>query len=214
MVSNYNINCFVVTHPLVQHKLTLVRRKDASTNTFRRLLRELAALMAYEVTADMPLSEIQIETPLETMMSPVMDGKKLVLVSILRAGTGLLDGMLDVVPGARVGHVGLYRNPKTLTAVEYYFKMPQEMQERHVIVVDPMLATGNSAVAAVDRIKELSPKSIKFVCLVGCPEGVATMQKSHPDVPIYAASIDRELNSHGYILPGLGDAGDRIFGTK
>ena len=214
MVSNYNINCFVVTHPLVQHKLTLMRRKDASTNTFRRLLRELAALMAYEVTADMPLSEIQIETPLETMMSPVMDGKKLVLVSILRAGTGLLDGMLDVVPGARVGHVGLYRNPKTLTAVEYYFKIPQEMQERHVIVVDPMLATGNSAVAAVDRIKELSPKSIKFVCLVGCPEGVATMQKSHPDVPIYAASIDRELNSHGYILPGLGDAGDRIFGTK
>ncbi len=214
MVSNYNINCFVVTHPLVQHKLTLMRRKDASTKTFRRLLRELAALMAYEVTADMPLSEIQIETPLETMMSPVMDGKKLVLVSILRAGTGLLDGMLDVVPGARVGHVGLYRNPKTLTAVEYYFKMPQEMQERHVIVVDPMLATGNSAVAAVDRIKELSPKSIKFVCLVGCPEGVATMQKSHPDVPIYAASIDRELNSHGYILPGLGDAGDRIFGTK
>lgn len=214
MVSNYNINCFVVTHPLVQHKLTLMRRKDASTNTFRRLLRELAALMAYEVTADMPLSEIQIETPLETMMSPVMDGKKLVLVSILRAGTGLLDGMLDVVPGARVGHVGLYRNPKTLTAVEYYFKMPQEMQERHVIVVDPMLATGNSAVAAVDRIKELSPKSIKFVCLVGCPEGVATMQKSHPDVPIYAAYIDRELNSHGYILPGLGDAGDRIFGTK
>ena len=214
MVSNYNINCFVVTHPLVQHKLTLMRRKDASTNTFRRLLRELAALMAYEVTADMPLSEIQIETPLETMMSPVMDGKKLVLVSILRAGTGLLDGMLDVVPGARVGHVGLYRNPKTLTAVEYYFKMPQEMQERHVIVVDPMLATGNSAVAAVDRIKELSPKSIKFVCLVGFPEGVATMQKSHPDVPIYAASIDRELNSHGYILPGLGDAGDRIFGTK
>lgn len=214
MVSNYNINCFVVTHPLVQHKLTLMRRKDASTNTFRRLLRELAALMAYEVTADMPLSEIQIETPLETMMSPVMDGKKLVLVSILRAGTGLLDGMLDVLPGARVGHVGLYRNPKTLTAVEYYFRMPQEMQERHVIVVDPMLATGNSAVAAVDRIKELIPKSIKFVCLVGCPEGVATMQKSHPDVPIYAASIDRELNSHGYILPGLGDAGDRIFGTK
>lgn len=214
MVSNYNINCFVVTHPLVQHKLTLMRRKDASTNTFRRLLRELAALMAYEVTADMPLSEIQIETPLETMMSPVMDGKKLVLVSILRAGTGLLDGMLDVLPGARVGHVGLYRNPKTLTAVEYYFRMPQEMQERHVIVVDPMLATGNSAVAAVDRIKEMSPKSIKFVCLVGCPEGVATMQKSHPDVPIYAASIDRELNSHGYILPGLGDAGDRIFGTK
>lgn len=214
MLTRFNNNCFVVTHPLVQHKLTLMRRKDASTNTFRRLLRELAALMAYEVTADMPLSDIQIETPLETMMSPVMDGKKLVLVSILRAGSGLLDGMLDVVPGARVGHVGLYRNPKTLTAVEYYFKMPQEMQERHVIVVDPMLATGNSAVAAVDRIKELNPKSIKFVCLVGCPQGVSTLQTSHPDVPIYAAAIDRELDSHGYILPGLGDAGDRIFGTQ
>jgi uracil phosphoribosyltransferase len=214
MVSEYNNNVFVVKHPLVQHKLTLMRRKDASTNTFRRLLRELASLMAYEVTADMPLSDIEIETPLETMMSPVMDGKKLVLVSILRAGTGLLDGMLDVVPGARVGHVGLYRDPKTLTAVEYYFKMPQEMQERHVVVVDPMLATGNSAVAAVDRIKELHPKSIKFVCLVSCPEGVATMQKAHPDVPIYTASIDRQLNDHGYILPGLGDAGDRIFGTK
>jgi uracil phosphoribosyltransferase len=214
MVSQYNNNVFVVKHPLVQHKLTLMRKKDASTNTFRRLLRELASLMTYEVTADMPLSDIEIETPLETMMSPVMDGKKLVFVSILRAGTGLLDGMLDVVPGARVGHVGLYRDPTTLKAVEYYFKMPQEMHERHVIVVDPMLATGNSAAAAVTRLKELKPKSIKFVCLVGCPEGVSTMQKAHPDVPIYAASIDRELNSHGYILPGLGDAGDRIFGTK
>jgi uracil phosphoribosyltransferase len=214
MAVAYQNNVYVVNHPLVQHKLTLMRKKDASTNTFRRLLRELASLMAYEVTADMPLSDIEIETPLETMMSPVMDGKKLVLVSILRAGTGLLDGMLDVVPGARVGHVGLYRDPKTLTAVEYYFKMPQEMQERHVVVVDPMLATGNSAVAAVDRIKELHPKSIKFVCLVGCPEGVKAMQKAHPDVPIYSASIDRQLNDHGYILPGLGDAGDRIFGTK
>ncbi len=214
MVSNYNNNCFVVTHPLVQHKLTLMRRKDASTSSFRRLLRELATLMAYEVTADIPLSDIEIETPLETMMSPVMDGKKLVFVSILRAGAGLLDGMLDVVPGARVGHVGLYRDPKTLSAVQYYFKMPQEMNERDVIVVDPMLATGNSAVAAIDLVKALNPKSIKFVCLVGCPEGVIKMQKSHPDVPIYAASIDRELNSQGYILPGLGDAGDRIFGTK
>ncbi len=214
MPTTFNNNCFVVNHPLVQHKLTLMRRKEASTNTFRRLLREVAALMAYEVTADMPLSDIEIETPMESMMSPVMDGKKLVFVSILRAGTGLLDGMLDVVPGARVGHIGLYRDPKTLTAVEYYFKMPQEMQERHVIVVDPMLATGNSAVAAVERLKELSPKSIKFVCLVGCPEGVNAMQKAHPDVPIYAAAIDRELNDHGYILPGLGDAGDRIFGTK
>lgn len=214
MATAFQNNCYVVNHPLVQHKLTLMRKKDASTNTFRRLLRELASLMAYEVTADMPLSDIEIETPLEKMMSPVMDGKKLVFVSILRAGTGLLDGMLDVVPGARVGHVGLYRDPKTLTAVEYYFKMPEHMNERHVIVVDPMLATGNSAVAAVDRLKELSPKSIKFVCLVGCPEGVAAMQKAHPEVPIYAAAIDRQLNDHGYILPGLGDAGDRIFGTK
>ena len=214
MVSNYNNNCFVVTHPLVQHKLTLMRCKEASTSSFRRLLRELASLMAYEVTADISLSDIEIETPLETMMSPVMDGKKLVFVSILRAGTGLLDGMLDVVPGARVGHVGLYRDPKTLDAVQYYFKMPQEMDERHVIVLDPMLATGNSAVAAVDLVKALNPKSIKFVCLVGCPEGVVKMQKSHPDVPIYAAAIDRELNNQGYILPGLGDAGDRIFGTK
>jgi uracil phosphoribosyltransferase len=214
MVSIYSKKCFVVTHPLVQHKLTLMRCKEAPTSSFRRLLRELAAFMAYEVMADMPLSDIEIETPLETMMSPVMDGKKIVFVSILRAGTGLLDGMLDVVPGARVGHVGLYRDPQTLAAVQYYFKMPQQMNERHVIVVDPMLATGNSAVAAIDRIKALNPKSIKFVCLVGCPEGVANMQKSHPEVPIYAASIDRELNSHGYILPGLGDAGDRIFGTQ
>jgi uracil phosphoribosyltransferase len=214
MLETYKNNCFVVKHPLVQHKLTLMRKKDASTNTFRRLLRELASLMAYEVTADMALSDIEIETPLEKMMSPVMDGKKLVFVSILRAGTGLLDGMLDVVPGARVGHVGLYRDPKTLVAVEYYFKMPHDMHARDVVVVDPMLATGNSAVAAVDRLKELSPKSIKFVCLVGCPEGVAAMQKAHPDVPIYTAAVDRQLNDHGYILPGLGDAGDRIFGTK
>jgi uracil phosphoribosyltransferase len=170
--------------------------------------------MAYEVTRDMPMQDVQIETPLETMNAKVIDGKKLVLVSILRAGTGILDGMLTVVPGARVGHIGLYRDPKTLQAVEYYFKMPKEMQERDVVVVDPMLATGNSAVAAVDRIKALKPKSIKFVCLLTCPEGIATMHKAHPDVPIYTAAIDRQLNSHGYILPGLGDAGDRIFGTQ
>ena len=201
-------------HPLVQHKLTLMRRKDASTNSFRRLLNEISMLMAYEVTRDMPMQDVEVETPLETMQAKVIDGKKLVLVSILRAGTGILDGMLTVVPGARVGHIGLYRDPKTLTAVEYYFKMPGEMDSRDVIVVDPMLATGNSAVAAVERLKELNPKSIKFVCLLTCPEGVATMQKAHPDVPIYTAAIDRELNDHGYILPGLGDAGDRIFGTK
>jgi len=207
-------NVHVLDHPLVQHKLTLMRRKDASTNSFRRLLNELSSLMAYEVTRDMPMQDIEIETPLETMTAKVIDGKKLVLVSILRAGNGILEGMLNVVPGARVGHIGLYRDPKTLTAVEYYFKMPSEMQDRDIIVVDPMLATGNSAVAAVERLKELSPKSIKFVCLLAAPEGVATLQAAHPDVPIYTAAIDRELNDHGYILPGLGDAGDRIFGTK
>lgn len=207
-------NVHLVDHPLVQHKLTLMRRKDASTNSFRRLLNEISVLMAYEVTRDMPMQDIEVETPLETMQAKVIDGKKVVLVSILRAGTGILDGMLTVVPGARVGHIGLYRDPKTLTAVEYYFKMPGEMDSRDVIVVDPMLATGNSAVAAVERLKELNPKSIKFVCLLTCPEGIKTMQAAHPDVPIYTAAIDRELDSHGYILPGLGDAGDRIFGTK
>ena len=207
-------NVHLIDHPLVQHKLTLMRRKDASTNSFRRLLNELALLMTYEVTRDLPVQDIEIETPLETMTAKVVDGKKLVFVSILRAGNGILEGMLNVVPGARVGHIGLYRDPKTLTAVEYYFKMPSDMHERDVIVVDPMLATGNSAIAAIDRLKETRPKSIKFVCLLTCPEGLAALQKAHPDVPIYTASIDRELNEHGYILPGLGDAGDRIFGTR
>ena len=209
-----NSKVHLVDHPLVQHKLTLMRRKDASTNTFRTLLNELSMLMAYEVTRDMPMQDIEIETPLEVTTSKVIDGKKLVFVSILRAGNGILEGMLSVVPGARVGHVGLYRDPKTLTAVEYYFKMPHDMEERDIVVVDPMLATGNSAIAAVERLKELNPKSIKFVCLLTCPEGIKALQTAHPDVPIYTAAIDRELNSHGYILPGLGDAGDRIFGTK
>ena len=204
----------LISHPLVQHKLTLMRKKDASTNSFRRLLGELSTLMAYEVTRDMPLQDVQIETPLETMTGKMIDGKKLVLVSILRAGNGFLDGMLNVVPGARVGHIGLYRDPATLQPVEYYFKMPSEMDERDIIVVDPMLATGNSASACVDRLKKLNPRSIKFVCLLAAPEGIATMQKAHPDVPIFTAAIDRELSEHGYILPGLGDAGDRIFGTK
>jgi uracil phosphoribosyltransferase len=207
-------NVHLIDHPLVQHKLTLMRRKDASTNTFRTLLNELSSLMAYEVMRDMPLQDVQVETPLETMTGRMIDGKKLVFVSILRAGNGILEGMLSVVPGARVGHVGLYRDPATLQAVEYYFKMPSEMAERDIIVVDPMLATGNSAVAAIDRLKKLQPKSIKFVCLLTCPEGIATLQKAHPDVAIYTAAIDRQLNDHGYILPGLGDAGDRIFGTK
>ncbi|WP_298213549.1 uracil phosphoribosyltransferase [Acidovorax sp.] len=209
-----NNNVTVITHPLVQHKLTLMRKKDASTNSFRRLLGELSTLMAYEVTRDMPLQDVEIETPLETMTGKMIDGKKLVLASILRAGNGFLEGMLNVVPGARVGHIGLYRDPATLQPVEYYFKMPAEMQERDIIVVDPMLATGNSAAACVDRLKKLNPRSIKFVCLLAAPEGIATMQKAHPDVPIFTAAIDRELSDHGYILPGLGDAGDRIFGTK
>ncbi|KQY10175.1 uracil phosphoribosyltransferase [Mycobacterium sp. Root135] len=204
----------LVDHPLVQHKLTLLRRKDSSTKTFRQLVNEIAALVAYEVLRDIPLHDIEIETPLETMTGRVIDGKKLVFVSILRAGTGILDGMLSVVPGARVGHIGLYRDPKTLVAVEYYFKMPGDLEERDVVIVDPMLATGNSAIAAVDRLKECAPKSIKFVCLLTCPEGVAAMQEAHPDVPIYTAAVDRQLDEHGYILPGLGDAGDRIFGTK
>lgn len=207
-------NIHVIDHPLVQHKLSLMRNKEASTNSFRRLLNELAMLMAYEVTRDVPTHEVEIETPLEKTKARVIDGKKLVFVSILRAGTGILDGMLSVVPGARVGHIGLYRDPKTLTAVEYYFKMPHDMEARDVIVVDPMLATGNSAIAAVERLKELRPRSIKFVCLLTCPEGVKAMNQAHPDVPIYTAAIDRQLNDHGYILPGLGDAGDRMFGTK
>lgn len=204
----------LIDHPLVQHKLTLLRRKEASTNSFRCLVNEISALLAYEVLRDIPLHDIEIETPMETMTGRVIDGKKLVFVSILRAGTGILDGMLTVVPGARVGHIGLYRDPKTLVAVEYYFKMPGDLHERDVVVVDPMLATGNSAVAAVDRLKEAGPKSIKFVCLLACPEGLAALTHAHPDVPVYTAAIDRQLDEHGYILPGLGDAGDRLFGTK
>ena len=207
-------NVHLIDHPLVQHKLTLMRRKDASTNSFRQLLHEVSALMAYEVLRDIPTHEIDIETPLERTVGRVIDGKKLVFASILRAGSGILDGMLTVVPGARVGHIGLYRDPKTLVAVEYYYKMPGDLHERDVVVVDPMLATGHSAVAAVERLKETHPKSIKFVCLLTCPEGLAAMDDAHPDVPIYTAAIDRELDEHGYILPGLGDAGDRIFGTK
>src|SRR3954468_11714450 len=203
-----------ITHPLIQHKLTLMREKDRSTNSFRRLLYEIGMLMAYEVTREMPTQLIEIETPLERMQAPVIDGKKTVFVVVMRAGDGFLDGMLEVVPGARVGHIGLYRDPKTLVAVEYYFKMPHSMHERDAIVLDPMLATGNSAVAAVERLKETRPRSIRFVCLVACPEGIRTFQDAHPDVPIYTGAIDRQLDENGYILPGLGDAGDRIFGTK
>ena len=204
----------VFDHPLVQHKLTLLRKKETSTTSFRRLLSEIGSLMAYEVTRTIPMHDVEIETPLEKMRSRMIDGKKLVFVPILRAGTGLLDGFLSIVPGARIGHIGLYRDPKTLVAVEYYLKMPHGMRERDAIVLDPMLATGNSAIAAVERLKEVSPRSIRFVCLVSSPEGIAHFHDAHPDVPIWTAAIDRELNDHGYILPGLGDAGDRIFGTK
>ena len=207
-------NVHHITHPLVQHKLTLMRNKEASSTTFRTLLGELAMLMAYEVTRDMPVQMVETETPLETMQSPMIDGKKLVFASILRAGNGMLDGLLRVVPNARVGHVGLYRDPATLQAVQYYYKMPADMAERDVIAVDPMLATGHSAVAAIEKLKSAGPRSIKFLCLLAAPEGIATLHAAHPDVPIYTAAVDRQLNDHGYILPGLGDAGDRIFGTK
>ena len=203
-----------LTHPLIQHKLTLMRQKDTSTMSFRRLLHEISMLMAYEVLRDAPVQMIEIETPLETMRSPVIDGKKTALVAIMRAGQGFLDGMLEIVPSARVGHIGLYRDPSTLEAVEYYFKVPQDMGERDVIVLDPMLATGNSAVAAVARIKSTRPRSLRFVCLLAAPEGLRHFHAHHPEVPVFTAAIDRELNDHGYIVPGLGDAGDRIFGTK
>ena len=204
----------LIEHPLVQHKLTLMRQKERSTNSFRRLLNEIGMLMAYEVTRDMPTRLIDIETPLEAMQSPVIDGRKTVFVVVMRAGEGFLSGMLEVVPGARVGHIGLYRDPKSLVAVEYYFKMPAGMDERDAIVLDPMLATGNSAVAAVERLKETQPRSIRMVSLLAAPEGLRHFHAHHPNVPVYTAAIDRQLNEHGYILPGLGDAGDRIFGTK
>jgi len=204
----------IVDHPLVQHKLTLMRDKDQPTAYFRQLLRETALLLAYEVTRDLPLETKRVETPIEVMDAPVLSGKKLCFVSVLRAGNGLLEGMLDLLPSARVGHVGLYRDPETLEAVEYYYKVPQDIGERLVIVVDPMLATANSGIAAVDRLKQGGARQLKFVCLLAAPEGVAAFTAAHPDVPLYTAALDRELNDHGYILPGLGDAGDRIYGTR
>ena len=204
----------VIKHPLITHKLTLMREKNTSTGQFRALLQEVSMLLAYEVTRDFPLSVTSIETPLVSMDTQVLDGKKIVFISILRAGNGILDGMLRIIPSARVGHIGLYRDPKTLVAVEYYCKFPQEMEDRAAIVVDPMLATGHSAVAAIDRIKESNPRSLKFVCLLASPEGVKTFHENHPEVPIYAAALDEKLSDKGYILPGLGDAGDRLYGTR
>jgi uracil phosphoribosyltransferase len=204
----------VIDHPLVQHKLTLMRSKDTSTSTFRNLLREISMLLAYEVCRDMPLSVVDIETPIAKMRAPTLDGKKIVLTAILRAGNGILDGMLEILPSARVGHIGLYRDPKTLEPVEYYYKVPDNMGDRDAIIVDPMLATGNSAVAAVARLKESAPRTVKFVCLLTCPEGLKVFHAAHPDVPVYTAAIDDRLNEKSYIVPGLGDAGDRLFGTK
>jgi len=204
----------VVDHPLVQHKLTLMRRTDTSTGEFRRLLREISQLLAYEVTRELPMEMRQIDTPMQKMDAPMLSGRKLALVSILRAGNGLLDGMLELIPSARVGFVGLYRDEETLEPVQYYFKVPPEMDERLVIAVDPMLATGNSSAAAIDLLKESGAKNILFLCLLAAPEGVARMKEAHPDVPIVTASLDERLNEKGYIMPGLGDAGDRMFGTK
>ena len=204
----------VVEHPLVQHKLTLMREKDTSTASFRKLLREISLLLAYEVTRELPVTTKQIETPLCAMEAPTIEGKKLALVSILRAGNGLLDGILELIPAARVGFVGLYRDEETLEPVQYYFKVPKNLEDRTVIAVDPMLATGNSSVAAIDLLKQAGAKNVIFLCLLASPEGVKRMEEAHPDVPIITASLDEKLNEKGYIVPGLGDAGDRMFGTK
>jgi uracil phosphoribosyltransferase len=207
-------NCTVVDHPLVKHKLTLMRRAETSTASFRALLQEISLLLAYEAFRDLKLREEEIQTPMAKMMAPVLDGKKLVLVAILRAGQGILDGMLQLVPSARVGHIGLYRDPETLAAVEYYYRVPGQLADRDVVVCDPMLATGNSAVAALQRLKKNKPGSVRFVCLLASPEGLTNLREHHPDVHVYTAAIDEKLDEHGYIIPGLGDAGDRLFGTR
>ncbi len=204
----------VIDHPLVQHKLTIMRKKDTSTGSFRRLLREISTLLCYEVTRDLELTTERIETPLQTIDAPVLEGKKLVFASILRAGNGLLEGMLELVPSARVSHIGVYRDHETLEAVEYFFKAPDLLNERLIIVVDPMLATGNSAIAAIEKLKERGATNIRFLCLLAAPEGIRNFRAAHPDVPVYTASIDSHLNEKGYIMPGLGDAGDRMYGTK
>lgn len=207
-------NVHVIDHPLIRHKLTLLRDKHTSTKEFRDLMREVSMLMGYEVMRDLPTEEIEIETPLEKTTSHILAGKTMCIVSILRAGNGFLDGLLQLAPTARVGHIGLYRDPDTLIPVEYYLKFPEDMDSRRVIVVDPMLATGHSAVAAIDRVRDMDATDVKFLCLVASPEGLKVFHEAHPDVPVYTASIDRQLDDRGYILPGIGDAGDRIFGTK
>ena len=207
-------NLKIIDHPLVQHKLTKMRKNDTPTNHFRQLLSEICLFLAYEITRNLDMTTVNIETPIENFEAPTLDGKKLALVSILRAGNGLLDGVLDLIPSARVGYVGLYRDEKTLEPVQYYFKVPNELSERVVITLDPMLATGNSACAAIDLLKKAGAKTIRFLCLLAAPEGVKTLNEAHPDVPIITASLDRQLNDIGYIMPGLGDAGDRMFGTK
>ena len=204
----------VINHPLVQHKLTIMRKKETSTAGFRRLLREISTLLCYEITRDLELTMETIETPLQTMDAPILEGKKLVFASILRAGNGLLEGMLELVPSARVSHIGVYRDHDTLQAIEYFFKAPDDIAERLIIVVDPMLATGNSAIAAIDKLKERGAHNIRFLCLLAAPEGLENFRKSHPDVPVFTAAIDSNLNELGYIVPGLGDAGDRMYGTK
>ena len=204
----------VVSHPLVQHKLTLMRCKETSTASFRTLLREISTLLCYEVTRDLPLEPYPIETPVAAMEGVRLEGKKLVLAPILRAGMGLLDGMLELIPAARVAHIGLYRDPETLVAVEYYFKAPEDIADRLVIIIDPMLATANTAVAAIDRLKERGVTNLRFVCLVASPEGIERLKAHHPEVPVWTAAIDERLNEHGYIVPGLGDAGDRLYGTR
>lgn len=207
-------NLILTDHPLVQHKMTLLRRKETSTAEFRRLAREISMLMAYELTRDLPLETVTVATPLEETTAPLLAGKKLCFVSILRAGGGMLDGMLDLVPVARVGHIGLYREPATLVPVEYYLKLPDDVRDRMVIVIDPMLATGHSAAAAIARVKEAGAAQVSFACLLAAPEGVDLLAGAHPEVPVYAAGLDRQLDAHGYIRPGLGDAGDRLYGTR
>lgn len=207
-------NLIEIDHPLMKHKLTILRNAETTTDNFRRVVREIAAMMAYEVTRDLQTEQVPITTPVAQCEAPVIAGKKLCLISIMRAGNGMLDGMIELLPGARIGHVGLYRDPHTLEPIEYYYKVPEDIEERHVIVVDPMLATGNSASAALSRLKEDGVSSLKFVCLLAAPEGLKTLARNHPDVPVTTGAIDSHLDEHGYIIPGLGDAGDRLFGTR